>query len=52
MAGPHASAQTTVLTDLAAVSRVQARHPDLLVEEAGQASADRVANALLGQDFR
>ena len=52
VAGPHAAAQTTVLTDLAAVRQIQARHPDLLIQEAGQASTDRVANALLGQDFR
>jgi putative drug exporter of the RND superfamily len=52
VAGPHAAAQNTVQADLAAVQRVQARHPDLLVAEAGQASTNRVANALLGQDFR
>jgi putative drug exporter of the RND superfamily len=52
VAGPHASAQQTVLTDLAAVQRIQARHPDLLVQEAGQASVSHAANAVLGQDFR
>src|SRR5262249_31149864 len=52
VAGPHASAQQTVLTDLAAVQRVQARHHDLLVQEAGQASTSQAANAVLGQDFR
>jgi RND superfamily putative drug exporter len=52
VAGPHASAQRTVLTDLAAVQRIQARHPDLLVQEAGQASTSQVANAVLAQDFR
>jgi RND superfamily putative drug exporter len=52
VAGPHAAADTTVLTDLAAVRNIQAHNPDLLVREAGQASTDRVANALLGNDFR
>jgi RND superfamily putative drug exporter len=52
VAGPHAAADTTVLTDLAAVRAIQAQHPDLLVREAGQASTDRVANAMLGNDFR
>jgi putative drug exporter of the RND superfamily len=52
VAGPNADADTTVLTDLAVVHRIQAAHPDLLVREAGDASTDRVANALLGQDFR
>jgi len=52
VAGPHAAAQQTVLTDLAAVQRVQARNPDLLVQEAGQASTSQAANAVLGKDFR
>jgi putative drug exporter of the RND superfamily len=52
VAGPNAAADTTVLTDLATVRNVQAHNPDLLVREAGQASTDRVANALLGSDFR
>ena len=52
VAGPNADADTTVLTDLAVVRKIQARNPDLLVREAGDASTDRVANALLGQDFR
>jgi putative drug exporter of the RND superfamily len=52
VAGPNAAADTTVLTDLAVVHRIQIDHPDLLVREAGDASTDRVANALLGQDFR
>jgi RND superfamily putative drug exporter len=52
VAGPHSAADTTVLTDLAAVRNIQAHNPDLLVREAGQASTDRVANALLGSDFR
>jgi putative drug exporter of the RND superfamily len=52
VAGPNADADTTVLADLAAVHRIQASHPGLLVREAGDASTDRVASALLGQDFR
>ena len=52
VAGPHAAAQNTVRADLAAVQRVQARNPAVLVQEAGEASTNRVANALLGQDFR
>ncbi len=52
VAGPNALADSTVLTDLAVVHQIQARHPTLLVREAGQASTDRVASALLGNDFR
>ena len=43
---------STVGADLAAVARVQARHPGLLVREAGDASTDRAANTLMSQDFR
>ncbi|MBO0825894.1 MAG: MMPL family transporter, partial [Actinobacteria bacterium] len=50
--GPHAAVQQTVLTDLAAVQRIQASHPDVMVAEAGQASIGQAANAVLGQDFR
>jgi len=52
VAGPNANADTTVLADLAAVRHIQAANPGLVVSEAGDASTDRVANALLGQDFR
>jgi putative drug exporter of the RND superfamily len=52
VAGPHAAAQNTVQADLAAVARIHAKNPGLLVQEAGEASTNRVANALLGQDFR
>jgi putative drug exporter of the RND superfamily len=52
VAGPNASADSTVLIDLAAVHRIQVAHPDLFVREAGSASTDRVANALLSHDFR
>lgn len=51
VAGPQNSADTTVLRALHAVADIQARHPDLVVAEAGDASVDRAATALLGQDF-
>ena len=51
MAGPPARADTTVAADLAAVARVQAAYPRLSVREAGGASTDRAANALLGHDY-
>jgi putative drug exporter of the RND superfamily len=51
VAGPHADADATVATDQAAVARVQAAHPDLVVAEAGSASTDAAANALLASDF-
>ena len=52
VAGPHASADSTVLLDLAAVRKIQAANPNLLVREAGSASTSRVANSLLSHDFR
>ncbi len=52
VAGPHASADTTVATDMAAVNAVQASHPGVRVAEAGGASTDAVGNALMGSDFR
>ena len=52
VAGPNDSADSTVLLDLAAVHKIQAAHPNLLVREAGSASTDRVANSLLSHDFR
>jgi putative drug exporter of the RND superfamily len=52
VAGPHASADTTVAADVAAVATVQARYPMLTVAEAGGASTDAVGNALMGSDFR
>src|ERR1035441_10266177 len=45
VAGPHASADSTVVTDIAAVAGVQARFPSLTVAEAGDASTDRAGNA-------
>lgn len=41
-----------VTADLAAVAKVQARYPDLLIAEAGSASANAAGNALLESDFR
>jgi putative drug exporter of the RND superfamily len=52
VAGPHASADKTVLADLAAVHRIQLANPGMLVSEAGSASTDNVANSLLNHDFR
>jgi putative drug exporter of the RND superfamily len=52
VAGPHALADTTVATDVAAVAAVQARYPGLLVAEAGSASTDAVGNTLMNSDFR
>jgi putative drug exporter of the RND superfamily len=52
VAGPHASADTTVATDVAAVAAVQARYPTVTVAEAGGASTDAVGNALMASDFR
>src|SRR6516165_5994310 len=52
VAGPHGSADATVAADLAAVVSVQASHPGLIVTEAGDASTDRAANALMSGDFR
>ncbi len=51
VAGPHADADATVASDQAAVARVQAAYPDLIVAEAGDASTDAAGNALLASDF-
>jgi putative drug exporter of the RND superfamily len=42
----------TVAADLAAVASVHARYPGMIVTEAGDASTDRAANALMSHDFR
>jgi putative drug exporter of the RND superfamily len=42
----------TVVPDLNAVAAIQARHPDLLIQEAGDASGDRAINGLVSSDFR
>jgi putative drug exporter of the RND superfamily len=51
VAGPNASADSTVNADLAAVARVQASHPGLRVQEAGDASTDQAANTVMSRDF-
>jgi putative drug exporter of the RND superfamily len=50
VAGPHADADVTVAADQAAVARVQAAHPGLMVAEAGDASTNAAADALLATD--
>jgi len=52
VAGPHANAETTVVRAMRAVASVQARFGDLVIAEAGDASVDRAASAMMGQDFR
>jgi putative drug exporter of the RND superfamily len=42
----------TVVPDLNAVAAVQASHPGLLVQEAGNASGDRAINGLVSSDLR
>jgi putative drug exporter of the RND superfamily len=49
--GPRTTQAGNVAADLAAVARVQARFPDLLVAEAGDASANAAGNSLLESDF-
>jgi putative drug exporter of the RND superfamily len=51
VAGPNHQAANTVVRALDAIAQIQARHPDLIVAEAGGASLDRAATATLGQDF-
>jgi RND superfamily putative drug exporter len=46
------NADQIVVPDLSAVAGVQARHPGLLVTEAGDASGDRAITALVSSDFR
>jgi RND superfamily putative drug exporter len=50
--GLHGTEEQTVVADLNAVAAVQARHPDLLVSEAGDASGNNAINALVSADFR
>jgi RND superfamily putative drug exporter len=50
--GPTSQADTTVRANLAAVARVQASHPGLVITEAGEASTGHAASTLMGQDFR
>ena len=50
--GNPSNEDQAVAPALHAVATVQARHPGLRIQEAGDASTDRAANALIGQDFR
>jgi RND superfamily putative drug exporter len=50
--GNSGNEDQTVTSDLTAVAAVQSRHPDLLIQEAGNASGDRAINALVSADFR
>src|SRR5262249_37491533 len=50
--GKVSKADNAVVPALHAVAAVQARHPDLWVAEAGDASADRAATAMISHDFR
>ena len=50
--GNSGNEDQTVVGDLNAVAAVQSRHPDLLIQEAGDASGDRAIGALVGADFR
>ena len=52
VAGPHGSADATVVRALHAIGTIQARYPGLVVAEAGDASVDRAATAMMSQDFR
>ena len=52
VAGPNANVDTTVLHAMRAVAAVQARYPGLTVAEAGGASVDRAATAMMSRDFR
>src|SRR5215467_1030844 len=52
VAGKSANADTTVVRAMRAVSSVQARFGNLVIAEAGDASVDRAATAMMGQDFR
>ena len=49
--GPNDKADNTVVEALRAVAAVQREHPGLIIAEAGDASVDRAATAMLGQDF-
>ncbi|HEX9528307.1 MAG TPA: MMPL family transporter [Streptosporangiaceae bacterium] len=50
--GNLAKADAAVVPALRAVAAVQARHPGLRVQEAGDASTDRATTALISHDFR
>jgi putative drug exporter of the RND superfamily len=50
--GPRSARDATVSVDLAAVARIQAEYPHLLIAEAGSASAGAAGDSLLESDFR
>ena len=50
--GQASNEDQAVAPALRAVARIAARHPGLRIEEAGDASTDRAANALISKDFR
>ncbi len=50
--GKAGHADSAVIPALRAVAAVQAEHPGLRVQEAGDASTDRAATALISRDFR
>ncbi|MGI8451925.1 MAG: MMPL family transporter [Streptosporangiaceae bacterium] len=50
--GKAANEDQAVAPVLRAVTGIQAAHPGLRIEEAGDASTDRAANALISRDFR
>ena len=50
--GNSANMDQAVVPDLNAVAAVQARHPGLLIAEAGEASGDRAIGGLISADFR
>ena len=50
--GKAANEDQAVAPALRAVTRIQAAHPGLRIQEAGDASTDRAANALISRDFR
>jgi len=52
VAGNTNKSQQTVVAAERAVAAVQAKHPDLLVGESGQASISRASNNLVSEDFR
>ena len=52
MKGESKTADERVQPLLDTTASVQARHPDLLIEEVGGASLDKALNAALGDDFK
>jgi putative drug exporter of the RND superfamily len=52
VAGDPSNADKTVAAAERATAVVQARHPDLLIGEAGQASVGRATNSIVRADFR